>query len=79
LVLRKDKVKIEERISGDIFLSLRNKYLNFKELPCRPEKVKMKVIALAGTKPSWKPPANHPWRKPFLVPKMKVNQPVSIN
>lgn len=79
LVLRKNKVLIEEKISGEIFISLRNRYLNFKELPCRPEKVKMKVIALSSTKPSWKPPANHPWRKPFLISKTKVNQPVSVS
>lgn len=78
LVLRKEKVLIEERINGSIFISLRNKYLNYKALPARPEKVKMKVIALTRAKPSWKPPANHPWRKPFLVPKIKVEQSVSV-
>ena len=72
LVLRKDKVFIEERINGSIFISLRNKYLDYKELPTRPEKTKMKVIALTGAKPSWKPPLNHPWRKPFLDPKIKI-------
>ena len=78
LVLRKDKVLIEERISGEIFISLRNKYLNFKELPCRPEKVKMKIIGLNQNKSSWKPPSNHPWRKPFLVQKTKIKQPISV-
>ncbi len=79
LVLRKDKVLIEERIDGSIFICLRNKYLNCAILPARPEKVKMKVIALTKTKSHWKPPANHPWRKPFLVSKTKVEQPASIN
>ena len=72
LVRRKEKVLIEERINGSIFISLRNRYLNYKELPARPEKVKMKIIALTRTKSSWKPPANHPWRKPFIIPKTKV-------
>ena len=79
LVLRKNKVQIEERINGKIFISLRNKYLDYIELPARPQKVKMKVTALTRTKSTWKPPANHPWRKPFLVGKRKVEQPVSIN
>jgi len=79
LVLRKDKVVIEERIDGSIFISLRNKCLNYTVLPARPEKVKMKVIALTRTKSSWKPPANHPWRRPFIISKNKVEQPVSIN
>ena len=74
-----DKVVIEERIDGSIFISLRNKCLNYTVLPARPEKVKMKVIALTRTKSSWKPPANHPWRRPFIISKNKVEQPVSIN
>lgn len=37
LVLRKNKILIEERISGEILISLRNRHLNFKELPGRPE------------------------------------------
>lgn len=67
LVLRKDKVLIEERIDGSIFISLRGKYLNYTVLPARPEKVKIKVIALTRAKSSWKPPANHPWRQPFIL------------
>ena len=82
LVLRKAKVFIEERIDYEIFISLRNKYLNYFVLPVRPEKVKMKVIALTKTKSSWKPPANHPWRKQFFgeeISKIRVREltPVS--
>lgn len=66
-ILRKDKVQVEERIDGKIFISLRNKYLNYEILPERPKKVKMKVVALTRTKPSWKPPADHPWRQPFIL------------
>ena len=79
LVLRKDKVQVEERIDGKIFISLRNKNLDYIELPARPPKIKMKVTALTRKKSAWKPPANHPWRKPFLVRKRKVEQPVLIN
>lgn len=79
LVLRKDKILIEERIDGSIFISLRNKYLNYTILPARPEKVKMRVIGLAGTKPTWKPPANHPWRKQFFKHRRKVEKSFSFN
>ncbi len=66
LVLRKDKVLMEERINGEMFISLRNKYLNHQLLPERPKKVNQtKVIALTRKKSSWKPPADHPWRRPF--------------
>lgn len=79
LVLRKDGVQIEQRIDGQIFISLRNKYLDYEVLPERPRKIKIKIVGLARTKPYWKPPANHPWRRPFILSKIKVEQPVSIN
>lgn len=79
LVCRKDKVLIEQRADGKIFISLRNKYLNFTELPKRPEKIRMKIIALANTQPAWKPPLNHPWRKPFIINQPKVEQVLKVN
>lgn len=72
LVLRRDKVLIEERINGDIFISLRNKYLDFKKLPARPPKVNMKVAALTRNKSDWKPPANHPWRHQLILNRQKI-------
>lgn len=74
LVLRKDEVLIEERVNGRIFISLRNKYLNYIVLPQRPEKVEIKVIALTKIKPTWKPPVDHPWRKPFILNPEKMYQ-----
>ena len=74
LVCRKDKVLIEERLDNSTFISLRNKYLNYIVLPQRPEKVEIKVIALAKMKSSWKPPANHPWRRPFILNPEKMYQ-----
>ena len=62
-VYKKDTVSIEERLDGSIYLSKKEKYLNFKKLPARPEKIKTKLIALTPNKASWIPPANHPWRK----------------
>ena len=68
LVRKKERVLIEERISEEIFISLRGKYLNYTVLPERPKKViEAKVPALTTAKSSWKPPANHPWRQPFIL------------
>ena len=78
LVLRKDKVLIEERIDSSIFISLRNKYLDYTVLPERPKKMNMKVLALTKKKSSWKPPADHPWRRFSLSPKTKVEKTVLI-
>ena len=71
LVRKKEKILVEERISGEIFLSLRGKYLNYIPLPERPKKIiEAKTPALA-TKSSWKPPADHPWRRFILNPERK--------
>lgn len=78
LVLRREKVLIEERIDGSILICLRNKYLNYTELPKRPERIKMKVAALARSQSTWKPPANHPWRRPFLISPEKRYQTSSL-
>ena len=79
LVLRKDKVIVEQRIDGSMHIYLRNKYLDYTVLPERPKKVKMEITALTRNKSNWKPPANHPWRRFSLPPKTKVEQPVSVN
>jgi len=79
LIRKKEKIQVEERISGQIFLNLREKYLNYTVLPERPKKViEAKIPALTTSKSNWKPPANHPWRKPFLIPKTRTEQPVSV-
>lgn len=74
LVLRKDKVIIEERINGQIFISLRNKYLNYILLPERPKPIKMRVTALSRNKTTWIPPDNHPWKKPSFITKQRLKQ-----
>ena len=69
LVRPKERVQVEEHLDGSIFLSLKNKQLSFALLQERPAKVKMRVIALSGAAPAWIPPADHPWRRPFLFGK----------
>ncbi len=73
LVRKKEKVTVEERIDDSIFVSLRGRYLDYTTLPERPKKVvEPKTSMLGASKSSRKPPADHPWRKPFLVPKNKT-------
>lgn len=73
LVLRKDKVVIEEWLSGLLRLTLRNKELQYRMLPERPKKVcEVKVAALTRAKSGWKPPSDHPWKRSFLHQKSKV-------
>jgi len=67
LVLRKSKVLIEERLDQKLFISLKGKYLDYTLLPERPAKViKMHVTGLTRERQIWKPPADHPWRRPLI-------------
>jgi len=70
LIYQKSKVLIEERTNGQIFISLRNRYLSFKELPARPVKsCVIKTIASTKNKSPWKPSIDHPWKKSFIFPR----------
>ena len=70
-VYKKDKVIVEERLNGEVRISLRNRYLNYFCLPKRPKKeIKINLAALTAKQPtSWKPPLNHPWRNQFIFNK----------
>lgn len=79
LVLRRSKVMIEERLNGELFISLKNKYLDYTVLPERLQKViKMYVTGLGRDKQIWQPPANHPWRRPFIFSKQKVENQMAL-
>lgn len=65
LVCRKDKVQIEKHLSGEIKLSLKGHYLNYKILPERPVPQKIKITELVNevrAKNPCVPNVNHPWR-----------------
>lgn len=80
LVRKREKVQMEQRISDELLISLRDRYLNYTVLPGRPEKViEVKIPALATARPVWKPPADHPWRRSFSISKKNIRQPVLIN
>lgn len=72
-VCRKDKILIQEHLDGGLTLKLRGKELRFTILPKRPEKMtKLKLPALPTSRPTWKPPANHPWRRQFSTNKLNL-------
>jgi len=71
LVCRRDTVVIEKRIDDTLHVKLREKYLNFKILPRKPERRKEKITALAPIplireSMRRKPKKDHPWRKSFF-------------
>lgn len=67
-VFRTDKVLLEEWLDGTLHIKLRNKYLNFHILPRRPERTNPRVIALVRKPSARKPPADHLWRRRFIMP-----------
>ena len=56
-----------EHLDGSIHLWHRGRELTWIELPDRPTPKKTHRVATATGKP-YKPPADHPWRKPVLAP-----------
>ena len=65
-ICKRDKITVEERMNRSVCFKLRGKYLNYKLLPARPEKISKKapwVIAQSSNRKSHIPPVNHPWRK----------------
>ena len=62
-VFPKDVVSVEERSDGTVAFRLRGKYLNYRKLPARPEKVSAKKIpwTLSRRVPV-RPAADHPWK-----------------
>lgn len=70
-VYKKTKVIIEEHLSGEVKIRLRDNYLNYFKLPERPKKeIDIKLPALTLRKSTaHKPPANHPWKQNYMFPK----------
>jgi len=65
-VYKRDEIIVEERLDGTLHFRFKNVYLKYRELPERPKKTTIPVVALTKRKPDWKPPENHPWRKLIL-------------
>jgi hypothetical protein len=73
-VYKKDTIIVEEHLDGSIKLRSRDRYLNYTVLPERPKKkTDIKLTALTRQEPeTYKPPADHPWRKQFLIDRLKT-------
>ena len=70
-VYKKDRVTIEERLSGEIRICAKGKQLNYFQLPERPKKeidIKLPLLTIQKSK-AHTPPPNHPWRQTFLYRK----------
>lgn len=79
LVCKKDKVIMEEHLSGETKIRLKGKYLNYEKLLARPKKTKKQPWILAENNPEvriWKPAQDHPWRKFNYV--NSLNQKVKV-
>lgn len=73
-VYKKDTVIIEEHLSGEIKISMRNHYLKYQVLPVRPKKIiDLKLPAITQIKQTaYKPPIDHPWRRRFAYSKTEA-------
>lgn len=61
-VCKGDRVIVEERLDGSIWIRLRGKYLNAITIPKRPTQTNKKPWILPQQSTT-KPAANHPWRR----------------
>lgn len=62
-IYKKDTVTVEEHLNGEIRISHKDRYLDYLELPERPEKIiDIHLFALTTHKSGYVPPADHPWR-----------------
>lgn len=68
--IRTNKVTIEERLDGSLFITHRGNQLTYKEISARPAKKEVKRD-YGITRKVYRPPADHPWKKfpikPYLV------------
>ncbi|MEI6377826.1 MAG: ISNCY family transposase [bacterium] len=76
-VCRRETIVIEKRIDGTIHLKLREKYLDFRILHERPQKLREKITALVPAplirvEMQRKVSVNHPWRSPMFRMAKKV-------
>lgn len=62
-VYKKDTVTVEEHLDDSIHINKNGIYLNFKELPQKPQKeIDLALPAIAKKRSHYTPPAEHPWR-----------------
>jgi hypothetical protein len=73
-VYKKDKVIIEEHLSGEVKIALRDKYLDYFKLPEKPKKeIDIKLVALTTRKSTAHiPPLNHPWKSALYIKRLQM-------
>ncbi|VAW18958.1 Mobile element protein, partial [hydrothermal vent metagenome] len=71
VVYKKDAVIVEEHLTGEVKIRMKDIYLKYSILPERPKKqCSVDLIAITQKIPSsWKPPRNHPWRNSLIFAK----------
>jgi len=77
-VCKKDRITVEEWLDRSIHLRLRGKELVYEILPERPTRTKKRIpwvltttTATAAPVSSWKPGADHPWRRHIALALVK--------
>jgi hypothetical protein len=71
-IINTEKVTVEERIDGRLFISHKDKSLNYKEIIQRPVKKSPEKLYTFKPKTIWRPPMDHPYKRP-LYKSMHLN------
>lgn len=71
---RAKKVTVEQRLDGSLHITHKGQSLRYRKITEQlPKETPDQPLMLAGKKP-WIPPADHPWRNPFLSKKRRREQ-----
>jgi len=62
-VYKTDRVIMEERLDGAVYIKCKDEYLKAFVLPEQPKKIKTNPLLLTTHKLNWKPAKDHPWRQ----------------
>ena len=77
----KERILLEERIDGSLQICLRDKYLNYQILLTKPQKQPKQPWVIAASqkkeRKSYKPPADHPWRRQIIFSPAKRYETLS--
>jgi len=71
---RAKKVVIEQRLDGTLHITYNGQDLEYRKITIPLTKEKPQPLQLKPNRQPWIPPANHPWRKPFLSKKKTSRQ-----
>jgi len=74
---RAKKVVIEERLDGTLHITYNGQDLEYRKITTAPAKKRTQSLPLEPDRQQWIPPANHPWRKPFLSKRKTKTQLVA--